>query len=146
MDEQVELKPPSTIRALAFVYANLNEAQKLKGAFSMIDCKSVILAYRTLSEFLKELSTADEEGEKSEKKELMADQEVFSAYRTILAATELQQHTGVFSMEGSVELLENLQLIEAALNKVKDPAISIKEMKGRIKGGSGKKKKKSVGH
>jgi hypothetical protein len=62
----------------------------------------------------------------------------------LLKAVEIQQAKGIFTMQGSVELLEKLEFIQKSLNAKKDPALKLKEMHEKIKGDaskSGKKKK-----
>lgn len=127
---------PKDISALRFIYANIAAAQKVTGAFTMADCRELLKSFRSLAEFFVEVNNNIDETPKK-----LAGEEVISAFNVLIKAAEVQQAKGVFSIEGSVELLDNIEFIEQALNKLKDPNLKLKEIKDKSKIGKKIKKK-----
>lgn len=145
-----ETRPPSRlIEALEAVKFNVREGHKQKGALTMQDCRMLLTAEKSLTAFLQKLAASEsnaaskEKGEQAagqEDEKLYANDEIYTAYRVILRSLEVLQTTGIFTIEGSVELLNWMEEIAGALDKVKDPAIRLRELKEKTKHASKEKK------
>jgi hypothetical protein len=115
------------VTKLNILYSNLEAAQLHKdkgGSFTMLDCKNIAKAKKTLVDFFND----EENDSKTTKEEL-------DAFAVLVKGCEMQQATGVFSMDGSIYLLNILENIEDILKKNMDPALKLKEMKKKYKRG-----------
>jgi hypothetical protein len=153
--EKITLPPPAAIsdskplQLLNFIYLNLSEAQKMKGRFTLSDCKNITVAYQFLEKFLNERSSFEKKRseagvvpekvvepkvelaveekapaeEKVENKEPLADEMVMGSYNIILAGVEIQQETGAYTISGAAQLLDALMALERFLTSVKSPAV-----------------------
>lgn len=120
------------VRVVTAIYKNLEAAQAKTGAFTMVDCKNVRNAYTYLIEYFKLMDV-----------NTTADDITYGAFGMLFKATELQQTKGVFTMDGSVELLSKLEFIHAKLDEIKDPSIKMREAKEALKKKNGRGKKQS---
>jgi len=141
-EEQVENRLINAFEAIRF---NIREGQKQKGKLTLQDCRLLIPAEKKLGEFLKKLSEQESaqkgkeeaaDGDENSGDKIYATDEVYAAYRVILASLEVLQTTGIFTIEGSVELVEWMEEIALGLDKVKDPVIRMRELKEKTKGSS----------
>lgn len=119
------------VQALNFIHSNLEAAQAKTGAFTMVDCKNVRNAYFYLVEFMSSLTENSIAGEMP-----------FGAMGMIYRASDLQQSKGIFTMAGSVEILNKLEFIHTKLMEIKDPSLKLQETKEEIKKKNGRGKKK----
>lgn len=118
-------------KTIQFLYANIEAAQQKTGAYTMLDCRNILFAYKIILNFFKTITT-----------ESISEPIILNSFEIFLKAIEVQQAKGVFTMQGSVELLEKLEFIQKSLNAKKDPALKLKEMHEKIKGDVGKSAKK----
>ncbi len=128
--EEVKKEEDENTQALNFIWSNINAAQSRTGAFTLEDCEEVIKAHTLLSAFLKSLHA----GKNNESNEsIIAGKVIFNAYEIVLSAVRLQQSKGIYTIEGSVEILKNLKLLKSNLDLVKDPSLKLKELKEKSK-------------
>lgn len=119
--EELENMGPKPItelqKAIHEVYNNVNAAQQIKGVFSMQECSAVIKSKDNLLKFFEDGNTS------------FATEKINEDFIIFVRGVEKQQTTGVFSMEGSVTLLDRLNTIENAIEKRKSPSDAIKELR-----------------
>jgi hypothetical protein len=162
--EKITLPPPAAIsdskplQLLNFIYLNLSEAQKMKGRFTLSDCKNITIAYQLLEKFLNERSSFEKKRlatgvepekvvepkvekvevaveekaaaeEKVENKEPLADEMIMGFYNIILAGVEMQQETGAYTISGAAQLLDALLALERFLTSVKSPVVVSQDQK-----------------
>jgi hypothetical protein len=106
-----------SVEAINYIYNNIHAAQSMKGAFTMEECVLVVAAKDKLLKFF-------ETGNKS-----FASDDINEASLTFLRGGEKQQATGVFHMQGSIELYNRFKFIEKELGKRKNPADGFKELR-----------------
>ena len=126
------------IRLLETIKFNIREGQKVKGKLTLQDCRVLFKAEKTLLEFFERLAAADSKDEEESK--VYATEEIYAAYRVLLASLEVIQSTGIFSIEGASELLDWMEELASGIDAVKDPAIRIRELKEKTKQSSKEKK------
>ncbi len=119
MEESTPVNP--ILAKIQFIASNLESAQSIKGVFTMQECKDYTQCVTTLVNFFE--------------KETLATQKEIDALSTFVSLCESQQKTGVFSIKGSVMILDALEEISEALNLLKDPQLKFKELKEKIKHG-----------
>jgi hypothetical protein len=105
------------VEAINYIYGNIHTAQSVKGAFTMEECVLVVAAKDKLLKFF-------ETGNKS-----FTSDDINEASLTFLRGCEKQQATGVFHMQGSIELYNRFKFIEKELNKRKSPSDGLKELR-----------------
>jgi hypothetical protein len=148
-DEKIELEDDENIKALKFIWQNIEAAQSRTGAFSMSDCEQVLNSYTLLLSFLKALNVhTHSKGKEDGEDKAMANQLIFNAYTIILNGIEIQQAKGIYTITGSVEILKQLKHLKASLDAIKDPSLELKELKNQSKivkdkADKGDKKKKN---
>jgi hypothetical protein len=106
--------------SLNIVFNNMDQAQILKGTFTLQECRSFLESKETLSEFLNL-----PEGE-------YAKQNIFDAFGIFTACCHKQASAGVFHIKGSVMILEALEMIEKEINDSKDPELKLLELKNKF--------------
>lgn len=109
------------ISRIMMIYASLEESQKVKGGLSLQDCRNLVNARATL---LSLFSTEDDK---------VARDKEFQAFDVLTACCQVQQSLGVFKIEGSVRILETLEAISAALDKLKSPERKAKDVNEKFK-------------
>lgn len=109
-------KKSDCVTAVNIVYGNMDQAQVIKGAFTLQDCKNFLEAKNTLLSFFNA-----EEG--------YAKQNVFDAFEVFVSGCHKQTASGVFHIEGSVMILNNLELIKKELDELRDPELKIFDIK-----------------
>lgn len=100
---------------LMFINFNVEKAQQNKGAFSMEDCRQFLNAYKVLVSLFSDDTK-------------MAGEPELEAFVFIVQGCKVQQGKGVFTMEGSVLILEALESLEKAIDARKDPSLKLKEL------------------
>ena len=113
---------------LQFIVLNLEKAQEVKGGFTMQECKSFVECVKPLVALF---SPSDEE--------LVAGNAEVDALATLTHLCEIQQSKGVFSINGSVMILDALEEINEALCALKSQDLKFKELQAKIKHGKSKK-------
>lgn len=118
VDKSVSIQPVLTDssrvkQALKTIYDNLEVAQSRTGAFTLLDCKAVRESKNNLVKVI--------ESEDS------VDKDTMDAFRFLSKALDLQQAKGVFSIDGSIMLLEELQLLEKWVNDHKSASQKLEE-------------------
>jgi hypothetical protein len=86
---------------LKLVYDTVEQAQLKKAIFSMEDCRNFLISYKILSDFYTN-------------KTLVSQKEI-DAFTCFCNGVKLQHGKGIFTIEGSVLLLECLELLEKEL-------------------------------
>lgn len=133
MSEQTDVTPQPLspiLTKIQFIVLNLESAQAHKGAFKMEDCKTFLNCVKSLVSLF---TPTEDDSEK------MAEQEDVDALATLTQLCAIQQSTGVFSINGSVMILDALEEINEALNAIKNPALKFKELQSKVKHGKSKK-------
>jgi hypothetical protein len=134
------------LQNLEFIYSNLKQAQQSKGSFTITDCRNLLNSYRCLKSFL--TARAIYENIKEKDPEAAIDEpkttdEVMNASRLYLAAAEVQQATGVFTIEGSAELFDAFHGIEKKLKICTPPQPIPVEIRGGQRRGDKKHNKQN---
>ncbi len=88
------------------VYTNLEAAQRLSGAFSMVDCKKLNAATDQLIAFFN--------------KPTAISPAITDAFSVLVDGCGIQQKSGKFTMKGSEMLLGMLEEISAEIDKLKE--------------------------
>jgi hypothetical protein len=140
------VKLPVAIECLNFIYQNVHAGQHHKGAFNMEDCREFIKAKNLLIELFTEPAilcesensteedtvgaTIGTDRNKTEKipEPRYAEQKHLDAYTVVLKGCSVIQSTGIFSMEGSVMILDRLELLSQELEKIKSPTLKMKQL------------------
>jgi hypothetical protein len=112
----VSNKKSDCVNAINIIYGNMDQAQVIKGTFTLQDCRNFLEAKNTLLSFFN-----TEEG--------YAKQNVFDAFEVFVSGCHKQTASGVFHIEGSVMILNNLELIKKELDESKDPELKILDIK-----------------
>src|SRR5687767_10348351 len=120
---------------LQFIVLNLEKAQEVKGGFTMQECKAFVECVKPLVT----LFSPSEESKESSSEEKVAGSEEVEALSTLTHLCEIQQSKGVFSINGSVMILEALEEINEALCALKSQDLKFKELQAKIKHGKSKK-------
>lgn len=95
------------VENLEFIFDSLSRAQKSTGKFTLVDCKTLMVAYRSLHEFL---SGFRGDGE--------IPNYARESYKIISVAAGVQQSTGIFTIEGSAKIVDALLSIENAIRAI----------------------------
>jgi|SRR5579885_1541848 len=130
--EETEKQEDENIKALEFIWQNVNMANSRTGAFSLEDCEQVLNSYKLLTSFLNAISVSNK-GKEEGNEPATAGKIIFNAYDVILTAVQIQNAKGIFTLEGAAELLKNLRLLKANLDKIKDPALELEALKSKSK-------------
>jgi hypothetical protein len=128
------------LRLLELVKGNVREGQKQKGKLTMQDCRLLTQAEDVVTKFLTLVSSPNKGKEEAEKN-VYATEQIYNAFRIILASLEILQTTGIFTVEGSGELLEAMEEISAVLDEHRDPVLKMRDLKEKVARAGGKKKK-----
>jgi hypothetical protein len=128
-----EVEDDDNLKALKFIWQNIEAAQSRTGVLSLENCEQVLNSYNLLLSFFKALNVSTNTKAKEEGNTVTANQLIFNAYNTILSGVEMQNAKGIFVISGAVEILKQLRLLKASLDAVKDPAIELKELKSQSK-------------
>lgn len=116
MSVEATSKRPECVNAINIIYGNMDQAQVIKGTFTLQDCKNFLEAKNALLSFFN-----SEEG--------YAKQNLFDAFEIFISGCHKQTASGVFNIEGSVMILNNLELIKKELEDSKDPELKILDIK-----------------
>lgn len=116
MTEQVE---KLSLTPLQFINNNVEAGQQVRGAFNLVQCREYENCMKTLNTFF----SAEEK---------LAKQEEVNALATLINLCEVQQSKGVFSIRGSVMILEALESLNEEMDKFKDPALKFKELQEKV--------------
>jgi len=109
-------KKSDCVTAINIIYGNMDQAQVIKGTFTLQDCKNFLEAKNALLSFF-----SAEEG--------YAKQNVFDAFEVFVSGCHKQTASGVFHIEGSVMILNNLELIKKELEDSTDVELKILDIK-----------------
>lgn len=112
-------KKSDCVTAINIIYSNMDKAQVLKGTFTLQDCRNFLEAKNALLSFF-----SVEEGRID-----YAKQNIFDAFEIFVSGCHKQTASGVFHIEGSVMILNNLELIKKELDDSKDPELKILDIK-----------------
>ena len=85
------------IDQLNFIYNNINAAQKLIGALSMSDCRHFVISVDMINDLLTQPKTMEDRHR--------------AAFDTIEKTCQVMQKQGVFSLIGSTQLINALDMI-----------------------------------
>lgn len=113
----VEQKPNEFESGLRDIYNNVNAGQQIKGVFTMQECMLIIKSKTNLLEFFKNGNNS------------FTTDKINDDYLIILKAVEKLQATGVFHMEGSMNLFNILTLLEKEIDNRKSPSDAMKELR-----------------
>ncbi len=100
--------------AISVIYENLGNAQSRTGAFTLADCRTL----RNNKDHL--LKVVDD---------VSVDKETTEAFQFFSRALEAQQSKGVFTLDGSIMLLEKLELLEKWIADHKSASMKLEEAK-----------------
>lgn len=103
-------------QAVIFAYKACEEGQRHTGAFSMQVCKQLREARDNLIKTFREMPDT-------------VDSDIGEAYIALYKGAEIQQAKGVYSMDGSIKLLEHLVEIETWINTHKSAKWRLDDLK-----------------
>jgi len=132
-EEKQEVEDDENLKALKFIWQNIEAAQSRTGAMGLADCEIVLNAYNLLLSFFKALNISVNTKAKEDGDKAVANQLIFNAYNVLLSGVEMQNAKGIFVISGAVEILKQLRLLKASLDAIKDPAMELKELKSQSK-------------
>jgi hypothetical protein len=108
--------------SLKLVYDSIETAQNRSGAMNMQECRK----------FKKSRECLDKTIDIFAKGEITSfDKEVVDSMAFLNSAASLQQSRAMYTTEGSILILENLEQIEEWVKKHKSPKLKLKEAKER---------------
>jgi len=114
---------PEIVLHLNNIYNNVNAAQQLRGVFTMKDCRDFLNAKKELLTFLTNITSL------SNGKDLVCeDQKIIDSFAIMVEGCNVQQKTGIFSIEGSVDLLTSIENIEKVIEDNLDPSIKMQRI------------------
>ena len=129
MSDPIETPQPVNplLAKLQFIVLNLESAQQIKGAFTMQECKQFLDCVKTLVTFF------------TPSEERFADKEEIEALSTLTDLCCVQQSKGIFSINGSVMILDALEELNEAINARKSQDLKFKELQSKVKHNKSKK-------
>ena len=113
-DIEVKTNTSPVKEAINIIYENLGNAQSRTGAFALKDCK----ALRDNKDHL--LKVVDD---------VSVDKETTESFQFFSRALEVQQSKGVYTVDGSIMLLEKLELVEQWITDHKSASQKLEEAK-----------------
>lgn len=131
--EVVEVKS-EYLMCLNLIHGSLIEAARIKGGFTMADCRQLLDSRSILVDYF---TLEDGETELSEPSRMEMD-----ALALMIKLLEAQQMTGVFSFEGSVKLIEAVEKLSDALTEKKTPKQRMEDQRRKLKATANKSSKK----
>lgn len=100
------------------ITSNIASAQQIKGAMTMEECKKYKESCNLFSKYIEQIDNSP-----------LVEKNIFDSYMIIRACIEKYQATGVFSIDGSVILLEHLTTLEEWLKKNRTAKDKLQEAK-----------------
>lgn len=86
------------LSSVQFLFATLNEGQQKSGAFTLLDCKNILMAYQAVSKFFENPNGSI--------------QEASNSFDTILKAVSVLQSKGAFTISSSAEILDRIEFVQ----------------------------------
>lgn len=126
MDTEVTETPkevPRTVQLVHMIHSSLRSAGNQKGGFTFSDIRQLTKARDSLVTFF----SAD--SQKTTSVEI-------TALDTLIKCCEFQQSTGVFTFEGSLNLLNAFEELSKALEDAKTPGQKMNDMRNKLGVGS----------
>ncbi len=125
------IEKPNYTTQVKLIYDNLQNVQELSGVFTLKDCKDLNLAIEQLSLFFSD--TNDDK---------VATQTTCNAMNLLMNACAVAQKTGKITFKGAHIILDILEGLNVEIDKHKDPALKMQELKAKIVPQRTKKNKK----
>jgi hypothetical protein len=94
------------LTAVRFLYGSIEAAQQKTGAFTLLDCRNIMQAYKKLTKFFE-----NPDGSITEVK---------LAFDVLVQAIGGQQSKGAFSISGAADLLDNIEYVQGFFGKGKE--------------------------